>query len=110
MLRKAEDARPEQNEQNKPQKQEELSKIEIIPNINELEDALCEAGGTTTNQVETAKIHILKQQLEVLNLCGKRLTLSHKGQKKTSKDLFRELLIQEEEEKGQTESESALPF
>ena len=95
MLRKAEDERPEQNEQNKPQKQEELSKIEIIPNINELEDALCGAGGTT-NQVETAKIHILKQQLEVLNLCGKCLTLSHKGWKKTSKDLFRELLIKEE--------------
>lgn len=81
------------------QTQEELSKIEIISNINELEDALSNARGTA-KQVEAAKINILKQQLKVrLNLCGKRLTLSHKGRKKTSDDLLRELtvLIEDEE-------------
>lgn len=64
----------------------------MIPNINELEDALCKAGGTTANQVETAKINIP----------------CHKGRKKTSEYLLRELtvLIKEEEKKGQTERES----
>ena len=58
-------------------------KVEAITTINELEDALCKAAGTTTKQVEAAKISILKHQLEVpLNLCGKRLTLSHKRQKR----------------------------
>ena len=112
MMRKAEEEKARIKRAKQAQKQEELSKIEIISNINDLEDALSKAGGTTAKQVEAAKINILKQQLEVrLNLCGKRLTLSHKGRKKTSDDLLRELtvLIEEEEERRQTERESALP-
>ena len=106
MVRKAEEEKARVKRAKQAQK---LSKIEAIPTINELEDALCKAAGTTTKQVEAAKINILEQQLEVL--CGKHLTLSHRGQKKTSEDLLRELtvLIEEEEEKRLKERESALP-
>ena len=52
MMRKAEEkARIKRAKQ--AQKQEELSKIEIISNINDLEDALSKAGGTTAKQVYT---------------------------------------------------------
>ena len=44
-----------------------------------------QAAGATPKQIEASKICLLKQQLEVrLSLSGKRLTLSHKGRKKTS--------------------------
>ena len=108
MMRKAEEEKARVKRAKQAQKQEELSKIEIIPNINDLEDALSKAAGATPKQIEAAKINILKQQLEVrLSLCGKRLTLSHKGRKKTSEDLLRELtvLIEEEEEKRLKERE-----
>ena len=108
MTRKAEEEKARVKRAKQAQKQEELSKIEIIPNITDLEDALSKAAGATPKQIEAAKIYILKQQLEVrLSLCGKRLTLSHKGRKKTSEDLLRELtvLIEEEEEKRLKERE-----
>ena len=108
MMRKAEEEKARVKRAKQAQKQEELAKIEMIPNISDLEDALSKAPGATPKQIEAAKINLLKQQLEVrLSLSGKRLTLSHKGKKKTSDDLLRELtvLIEEEEEKKQKERE-----
>ena len=124
MVRKAEEEKARVKQTKQAQKlsnittinelEDALCKLELEDALCklELEDALCKAGGTTTKQVEAAKISILKHQLEVpLNLCGKRLTLSHKRQKKISEDLLRELtaLIEEEEEKRLKERESALP-
>ena len=58
MMRKAEEEKARIKRAKQAQKQEELSKIEIISNINDLEDALSKAGGTTAKQVEAAKINI----------------------------------------------------
>ena len=107
MMRKAEEEKARVKRAKQAQKQEELAKIEIISNVNDLEDALSKAAGATPKQIEASKINLLKQLEVRLSLSGKWLTLSHKGRKKTSEDLLRELtvLIEEEEEKKQKERE-----
>ena len=110
--RKAEEEKAKLKRAKQAQKQEELAKIEIIQTTADLDEALSNASGTTPKQIQTSKMCLLKQQLEArLNQHGKRLVLSHKGRKKTSEDLLRELtiLIEEEEETRQKERESVLP-
>jgi len=109
--RKAEEGKAKLKRAKQAQKQEELAKIEIIQTTAYLDEALSNDSGTTPKQIQTSKICILKQQLEArLNQHGKRLVLvlSHKGRKKTSEDLLRELtiLIEEEEETRQKERDN----
>ena len=83
-------------------KREELIHVTRITSLEKLEEVLESTEGRTEKQRETPRITVIKQQLQ-LRLPCKRVVLSVKGKKKTSRELQRELelLITEEQQQLQ---------
>ena len=83
-------------------KREELIYVTRITSLEKLEEVLESTEGRTEKQRETARITVIKQQLQIRLPC-KRVVLSVRGKKKTSRELQRELelLITEEQQQLQ---------